>query len=95
MKKRVKSITHPRLSLNILSAEDIHQIHTATLDVIESVGVKFPSPKVLDLWHERGALVNKETSVVKIPGEMIEEGLKHAPPVFALAARDAALDLPL
>lgn len=95
MKRQVKSITHPRLSLNILSEEDVKQIHAATLDIIESVGIKFPSPKALDLWIEHGALVDRETSVVKIPGKKIEEGLKFAPPVFTLAARDAALDLPL
>jgi trimethylamine--corrinoid protein Co-methyltransferase len=95
VKKHVKAITNPRLSLNILSAEDVQQIHVATLDIIESVGVKFPSPKVLDLWDEQGAFVDRETSVVKIPSEMIEQSLKHAPPTFTLAARDAALDLPL
>lgn len=95
MKGRVKSISHPGLSLNILSEVDVHKIHAATLDVIESVGIKFPSPKILDLWDELGAFVNRETSVVKIPGKMIEEGLKHAPPAFTLAARDDALDLPL
>lgn len=95
MKRAVKSITNPRLSLNILSLEDIRRIHTATLDVIASVGIKFASPKVLDLWDELGAFVDRETSVVKIPGEKIEEGLKHAPPVFTLAARDDALDLSL
>lgn len=95
MKGPIKSITNPRLGLNILSAEDIQKIHTATLDVIESVGVKFPSPKVLDFWHKQGASVNKDTSVVKIPGEIIEEALKHAPPVFALAARDESRDLVL
>jgi trimethylamine--corrinoid protein Co-methyltransferase len=95
VKRHVKAITNPRLSLNILSVEDVRQIHAATLDIIESVGVKFPSSKVLDLWDEQGASVDRETSVVKIPGEMIEQSLKHAPPTFTLAARDAALDLPL
>ncbi len=95
MNEPVKSITNPRLNLNILDAEAVRRIHTATLDVIETVGVKFPSPKVLDLWQELGASVNRETSVVKIPGEKIEEALKHAPPAFTLAARDNALDLPL
>lgn len=95
MNGHIKSITNPGLSLNILSAESIRQIHTATLDVIESVGIKFPSPRVLDLWDELGVSVDRETSVVKIPGKLIEEGLKHAPPSFTLAARDETMDLPL
>ena len=42
MAGKIKSITNPRLSLNVLSPEDVRRIHTATLDVIEQVGVRFP-----------------------------------------------------
>ena len=48
MEKKIKSISNPKLSLNILDSDEVQQIHTATLDVIESTGVKFPSKKALD-----------------------------------------------
>jgi trimethylamine--corrinoid protein Co-methyltransferase len=95
MDRQIKAISNPRLSLNILSKEDVRKIHTATLDVIESVGVKFPSLKAQDLWQELGADVNRESSVVKIPGKEIEKAMKLTPPAFTLAARDQNLDLPL
>ncbi len=91
----IKSITNPRLHLDVLGPEDVRRIHTATLDVIESVGVRFPSPQALDIWEAHGATVDRETMVVKAPGHLIEEALKHAPPVYTLAARDPAQDLPL
>ncbi len=43
----IKAYSNPRIKLDILSGEDVRRIHTATLDVIESVGVRFPSPKAL------------------------------------------------
>ena len=43
MARKTKSITDPKLSLNILSQEDLQNIHDATLDIIENVGVRFPS----------------------------------------------------
>lgn len=92
---KIKSITNPRLRLDILSAEDVRRIHTATLDVIASVGVKFPSPKALDIWEEQGATVDRNTMIVKVPGHIIEDALKKAPPIFTLAARDPSRDLPL
>jgi trimethylamine--corrinoid protein Co-methyltransferase len=92
---KIKSITNPRLRLDILSPEELQRIHTATLEVIESVGVKFPSPKALDLWQAHGATVDRNTMIVKIPGHVIEAALKKAPPVFTLAARDPGRDLPL
>ncbi len=95
MGKKVKSISDPRISLNILSPEDVQRIHTATLDVIESVGVRFPSHKALDVWEAHGATVDRDTMIVKAPGHLIEEALKKAPPVYTLAARDPEQDLPL
>ncbi len=95
MSKKIKSITNPALHLDILSPEAVQRIHTATLDVIENVGVRFPSPKALDLWEAHGAIVDRSTSVVKASGSLIEEALKTCPPVYDLAARDASQDLPL
>lgn len=91
----IKSITNPKLSLNILSSEDVQDIHTATLDIIEKVGIRFPSSKALDIWEAYGATVERETSIVKVPAHVIVEAIQHAPPVFNLAARDPAQDLPV
>lgn len=95
MAGKIKSITNPALSLNLFSAEDIQRLHTATLDIIENVGVRFPSPRALEIWQAHGATVDRTTSIVKVPGHIIEEALKSAPPVYTLAARDPAQDLPL
>lgn len=95
MPGRICSITDPRLSLEVLRPEDVQRIHTATLDVIETVGVRFPSSRALEIWEAHGAHVDRQTMVVRAPGELIEEALRHAPPVYTLAARDPALDLPL
>jgi len=91
----IAAITNPRLRLEILSPEDVRRIHTATLEVIESVGVRFPSPLALDLWEAHGAHVDRDTMVVRVPGHVIEEALRAAPPAYALAARDPSQDLPL
>jgi trimethylamine--corrinoid protein Co-methyltransferase len=95
MARNIKSITNPRLSLNVLSDEDVRRIHTATLDIIEAVGVKFPSEKALDIWEAHGATVDRETMIVKAPGHLIEDALKKAPPVYTLGARVPEQDLPL
>jgi trimethylamine--corrinoid protein Co-methyltransferase len=95
MTGKIKSITNPALSLDVLSQEDVQKIHTATLDIIENVGVRFPSEKVLDIWEAHGATVDRETSIVKVPARVIEDALKEAPASYDLAARDPAQDLPL
>jgi len=92
---RILSIAEPRLSLSILSAQDVARLHTATLDVIEKVGVRFPSPQALDVLEAHGAQVDRATMVARVPGQAIESALRQAPPVYTLAARDPAQDLPL
>ncbi|MBN1889552.1 MAG: trimethylamine methyltransferase family protein [Thermoflexales bacterium] len=95
MPGKINAISSPRLSLNSLSPQDVQRIHTATLDVIESTGVKFPLPKALDILEANGAAVDRQAMVAKIPGRVVEEALRKAPPVYTLAARSPAQDLPL
>lgn len=95
MSNNIKSITNPALKLSILSQNDVLRIHNATLDIIENVGVRFPSEKALRLWESFGARVDPQTSIVKVPGKIIESALKHAPPAYTLAARDPLQDLAL
>ena len=91
----IKPITNPRLSLKVLRAEDIRRIHETTLEIVETIGVKFPSPRALDIWEAHGARVDRGTEIVKIPGALLESALSTAPPTYTLAARDPSQDLPL
>jgi trimethylamine:corrinoid methyltransferase-like protein len=95
MSQKIKSISYPKLSLNILSPEDVEQIHTATLDLIESVGIRFPSQRALDILEAHGAHVDRQSMIARIPGHIVEEYLALMPPVYTLAALDPPLDLPL
>ena len=95
MAGKIKSITQPKLSLKILSPEDVQKIHEATLKILETVGVKFPLGRALDIWQAHGAKVDGSSNVVKIPRQVIESALRQAPPGYTLAALDKERDLPL
>ena len=95
MSRTIKSITNPKLKLEILTPAEVEKIYDATLWIIEKVGVKFPSQRALDIWAASGADVDREKKIVKAKGELIEAALKKCPPVYPLAARDSNQDLPL
>ncbi len=95
MSQKIKSISDSKLKVEVLSQDDISRLHTATLDIIENVGVKFPSSKALEIWEAHGAQVDRQSFVVKAPGHLVEQALKNAPPAYDLAARDADQDLSL
>ncbi len=84
-----------RVKLELLSQDDVRQIHEATLDVIESVGVRFHSQTALDILEAHGASVDRETTVARIPGSVVEKALSTAPRGFTLGARNPDYDLPL
>ncbi len=72
MTKNIKSITNPKLRLEILTPAEVRKIHEATLWIIEKVGVRFPSDRALEIWAARGANVDSSSKVVKAKGELIE-----------------------
>ncbi|HET6845488.1 MAG TPA: trimethylamine methyltransferase family protein [Anaerolineales bacterium] len=95
MSNQILSISNPRLKLEVLSAADVRKLHAATLQLIEKVGVKFPSRRALEIWAQAGAAVDFDTMIVRAKGELIESALKHCPPTYPLAARDPQQDLAL
>src|SRR5512144_359323 len=95
MSKNIKSISNPKLKLEILTTEAVKKIHEATLWILEHVGVRFPSQRALDIWEANGAVVDREKKIVRVKRDVIEEALKKCPPAYPLAARDPQQDLPL
>ncbi len=83
----------PKLSLNMFSPEDIRKLHEATLEVIETVGIRFPSQRAQEIWASHGAQVDAKTGIVKAPAHLIESAMKKAPPAYSLGARDEKQDL--
>ena len=95
MSKIIKSISDPQVRLDILSERDVQLIHAATLEVIETVGVRFPSSRALEILSGHGAQVDMAKKVARIPAQVVESALSKAPPAYTLAALDPELNLPL
>jgi trimethylamine---corrinoid protein Co-methyltransferase len=93
--KNIKTISNPKLKLDVLTQDDVKKIHEATLQIIEKVGVRFPSKRALEIWAANGADVNYEKKIVRVKPQIIEDALKKAPPAYKLAARDPQQDLQL
>jgi trimethylamine--corrinoid protein Co-methyltransferase len=83
------------LDLKVLDSEQLNQIKTATLNILESVGVKFPSEAALKVFEEHGAFVDHHTQVVKLPADFVLAEISKAPRSYSLAGRAANTDLQL
>jgi len=73
--------------LKILSNDEVHDIHTATLEVLERTGVIIRQKKALELLEQAGAAVDYSKSLVRIPGHLVEEAVSKTPKSFIWHAR--------
>jgi len=81
-----------KLKISILDDGDVKKINQTALNILEEVGVFFPSEKALKIFADAGARVDFDKKLVKIPGHMVTEYLKKASGRYTLAGRRPELD---
>jgi len=84
-----------KLQANILSADQLAEIKAGTLEILETVGVHFPSALALKLFVEHGALVDMENQIVRISPDLALEAMSYAPRSYTLSGRAEGTDLNL
>jgi len=83
------------LSLNILTDDELDEIHYGTLEVLNETGIFVEDENALDCFEQGGATVNRDTKNVKIPPYMVEDAVRSAPPKVVLYGRDPKHDIVL
>ena len=85
----------PAYRIQYLTDEQLNQLQEATLDILENVGVKFPSERALEILDGHGAKVDKASQIVKFPRELVFKAMKSVPRYFLMGARNPDYDLQL
>src|SRR5687767_12187217 len=70
--------------LEVLSEDQLQAIHMASLYLLESIGIEFMGQAARDLLRKAGSQVDDATGLVRIPREVVEQGIKTAPSSFVL-----------
>lgn len=81
----------PRLRMKpaeFISADEIESIHQASLRILEETGIQLTHLEALEMMKKVGAEVNDSTQMVKIPRQIIENGIGTAPAQFTMHARN-------
>ena len=91
----LKGFTRSFKPLEILSPEEMEQIHRSSLYVLEKTGMRVEHDRALQLFSENGCHVDKGERRVRIPSWLVEESLRQCPSSYTLRARDPELDLML
>jgi len=67
------------LRLEVLSTADLDAIHAETLKVLEETGILVEDDEALAIFADGGALIDRETHVVRLPGEVVEAAIEACP----------------
>jgi len=79
----------------ILSEQEVQKLHSASLDILNTIGIKIDSEKARKMLEEAGAKVNHETMMVHFPPNLVDESIKKAPQRVIYGARNPEYDLVL
>jgi len=82
-------------AFNILSGQEVQKLHSASLDILNTIGLRVESKKARKMLEEAGAKVNHETMMVRFPHNFADESIKKAPQRIVYGARNPKYDLVL
>lgn len=79
--------------VDVMSGEQEDEVHRRSLQLLETVGLKFLSPDTWPILEQAGCRVDRSNGMVWMPGEVVQHHLASAPSQFTLKARNPANDL--
>lgn len=79
--------------LNMFSDDELYSIHLATLEVLQKSGIRVESNEALEIFDAGGAIVDRNTHIVKFPPYLVEDTIHSAPSKIVLAGRNPKHDV--
>jgi len=82
-----------KFGFQVLTDEEVHEIHVASLDLLHRCGMAVHEAKGLKLLRDAGAEVDFDKRIAKLPPRLVEDGIKKAPREFILGGRTTDHDV--
>jgi trimethylamine--corrinoid protein Co-methyltransferase len=82
-----------RLEAKVLDENEVKRIHDASLRVLEKIGIHMPHREALDVMESAGAKVERNSSMVKMPAQLVMNAVAKAPKSVILYGREPKYDM--
>jgi trimethylamine--corrinoid protein Co-methyltransferase len=79
----------------ILTEDEVSEIHSTALSLLENVGMAIYSSDALNLLKDAGVNVDFTKNIARPTASLVEEEIKKAPREFSLGGRNSKHDLPM
>jgi len=76
----------------LLAPEEIERIHTASLEVLENIGLLVRNGRARERFARHGCMVDAASGIVRFPRALVEEFRVACPPTFTFHGRDPRRD---
>jgi len=86
---------NPYPPLEVLDADQVEQIHLASLSLLENYGMRMMHEGARQMLSDAGADVNRDTGMVRFDRELVMEKVALAPSEITLHARNPAKNIKL
>jgi trimethylamine--corrinoid protein Co-methyltransferase len=84
---------HCERPLEVVPDDEVEQIHQASLQILETIGVKLLDSETVRFLAEHGCWVDADRQIVRFPPELVEVCLRNCPTEFRLRARNPRYDI--
>jgi trimethylamine--corrinoid protein Co-methyltransferase len=91
--KPFRLLKNPWPPVEVLSCDQIEQIHDASMRILEEIGLDFWDDEALDLWKAAGARVDRKVRHVWLDRDLVLRAVAQAPAEFTLRARNPKQNL--
>ena len=92
-KTNYRQLRNPFPPMTVFTEDRVQAIHETSLRVLEELGLKILLPEAFDLFEKAGAIVDRDTQMVRIGRDIVEEALASAPRSIPMIAGSRDRDL--
>ncbi|MDJ1006280.1 MAG: trimethylamine methyltransferase family protein [Paracoccaceae bacterium] len=85
-----RSVTNPYPPIEILDEERMEALHATSMRILSELGIRVMGENVMDLFEAAGAIVDRETSTIRIDESIVMAAVESAPSEFTLTPRNPA-----
>lgn len=83
-----RDVRNPYPPIELLNPDQMDTLHDTSMRILSELGIRVIGERLLDIFEQGGAKVDRATNTVRIGADMVAEAVRTAPSEFTLTARN-------
>ncbi len=83
-----QALRNPYAPMELLNEEQMQMLHDTSMRILSELGIRVIGETVTGIFERAGALVDHESSTVRIDEDMVMEAVRTAPERFSITSRN-------